>query len=57
MALLTHDIEYIPSIGPAEAFSPTQTIFSSGSYATMVDVPNCSKLYTSDSFDFSGDVF
>jgi hypothetical protein len=38
-------------------FSPTQTIFSSGSYATMVDVPNCSKLYTSDSFDFSGDVF
>ncbi|MDB3926594.1 gliding motility-associated C-terminal domain-containing protein [Flavobacteriales bacterium] len=45
-----------PSIGPA-GLSPTQTIFSSGSYATMVDVPNCNKLYTSDSFDFSGDVF
>lgn len=45
-----------PSNGPG-GLSLTETIYSSGSYATMVDVPNCNKVYTSESIDYSSDMF
>ena len=45
-----------PSIGPA-GLSPTETVFSSGSYSTMLNVPECNKLYTPDVADNSGNVF
>jgi len=45
-----------PSSGPG-GLSVSQDIYSSGSYATMVDVPNCNKIYTSDLIDFSLDYF
>lgn len=45
-----------PSIGPA-GLSPTGTVMTSGSYRTMLNVPNCNKLYTPDVADNSGNVF
>ena len=45
-----------PSMGPA-GLSLEESVMASGSYGTMLNVPNCSKLYTSDSFDPSGNTY
>lgn len=45
-----------PSMGPS-GLSLTDSVFSSGSFSTMLDVPNCNKLYTPEATDNSGNTF
>ena len=44
-----------PGMGPA-GLSPTQTARSSGSYNTILNVPNCNKLYAPDVSDVNGGI-